>query len=65
MLNELYELAVALDHHGLLQSTTHPSIGTVGKSMCMLIELDRSGTDLYGKIGKDAYIRPHSDGRSV
>ncbi len=43
MLNELYELAVALDHHGLLQSTTHPSIGTVGKSMCMLIELDRCG----------------------
>lgn len=44
MLNELYELAVALQQHGLLQSTTHPSIGTVGKAMCMLIELDRSGT---------------------
>lgn len=44
MLNELYELAVALDHHRLLQSTTHPNIGIVGKSMCMLIELDRSVT---------------------
>jgi len=44
MLNELYELAVALDHHSLLKSATHPNIGTVGKAMCMLIELDRNGT---------------------
>lgn len=44
MLNELYELAVALEHHGLLKSATHPNIGTVGKAMSMLIELDRNGT---------------------
>jgi hypothetical protein len=43
MLNELYELAVALDHHRLLKSATHPNIGTVGKATCMLIELDRNG----------------------
>ena len=44
MLNELYELAVALQHHKLLKSTTHPNVGTVGKTICMLIEMDNSGT---------------------
>ncbi len=43
MLNELYELAVALDHHGLLRSATNPNVGTVGKALCLLIEIDRDG----------------------
>lgn len=43
MLNELYELSRALDHHGLLQSTTHPNVRNVGKGNCLLFELDKSG----------------------
>lgn len=43
MLNELYELSIALEHHGLLQSTTHPNVSNVGKGYCLLIELDKEG----------------------
>lgn len=43
MLNELYELSRSLERHGLLQSTTHPDIGNVGKGYCLLIELDDNG----------------------
>lgn len=43
MLNELYELSRSLERHGLLQSTTHPDVGNVGKGYCLLIELDDNG----------------------
>ncbi|MDR2018248.1 MAG: hypothetical protein LBQ00_05170 [Syntrophobacterales bacterium] len=44
MLNELFELSVALRHYGLLQSTTNPNVNSVGKTDCLLIELDKEGT---------------------
>ncbi len=44
MLNELYELSRSLERHGLLQSTTHPDVGNVGKGYCLLVELDDNGT---------------------
>lgn len=44
MLNEFYELSRSLERHGLLQSTTHPDVGNVGKGYCLLIELDDNGT---------------------
>ncbi|MCS7464201.1 hypothetical protein N0M98_29285 [Paenibacillus doosanensis] len=43
MLNELYELSKALEHHGLLQATTNPNVRNVGKGLCLLIEVDRTG----------------------
>lgn len=43
MLNELYELSLALQHHNLLDSTTHPDISMVGKGDCLLFELDSNG----------------------
>lgn len=43
MLNELYELSLALQHHNLLDSTTHPDISMVGKGDCLLFELDSKG----------------------
>ncbi|NLH01643.1 MAG: hypothetical protein GX488_07075, partial [Clostridiales bacterium] len=43
MLNELYELSRSLERHSLLQSTTHPDVGNVGKGYCLLIELDDNG----------------------
>lgn len=43
MLNELYEVSKALEHHGLLQATTNPNVRNVGKGYCLLIELDRVG----------------------
>ncbi|WP_042228172.1 hypothetical protein [Paenibacillus popilliae] len=43
MLNELYKLSKALEHHGLLQATTHPNVTNVGKGDCLLIEMDSNG----------------------
>lgn len=43
MLNELYKLSMALQHHDLLVSTTHPNISTVGKGDCIIFELDSEG----------------------
>lgn len=43
MINELYELSKALEHHRLLQSTTNPNISNIGKADCLLFELDNYG----------------------
>ena len=43
MLNEMSQLSNVLTHHGLLQSTTHPNVNSVGKVYCLLIELDKMG----------------------
>ena len=43
MINELYELSKALEHHRLLQSTTNPNISNIGKDDCLIFELDNDG----------------------
>ena len=50
MLNELYELSKALEHHNLLQSTTHPNMHSVGKTHCLLIELDIKGVPQAARL---------------
>lgn len=50
MLNELYQLSRALEHHGLLQSTTHPNVHAVGKGDCLLFQLNRNGIPMELKI---------------
>jgi hypothetical protein len=65
MINELYTLAQALEHHGLLTSTTHPDVGTVGKYQCLLIEIGKDGepkaTHLLAKK-QTASLWKHSKG---
>lgn len=43
MLNELYELSKSLEHFNLLRSITHPDISNVGKSVSLLVLLDKNG----------------------
>ena len=43
MLNELYEISQSLEHHGLLESTTHPDINRVGKKAGLLFRIDSGG----------------------
>lgn len=43
MINELYRLSQSLEHYGLLESTTNPDIGKVGKTDCLCVELDEKG----------------------
>lgn len=65
MLNELFELSKALEHFGLLQPTTHPNIGNVGKAECLLFEIDNCGKICSSRfISKDetAMLWKHSKG---
>ncbi len=50
MLNELFELSKSLEHYGLLQSVTHPDVNNVGKTYCLLIELDKEGTPQEARL---------------
>lgn len=43
MINELYELSRSLKRHGLLQPTTHPDVGRMGKYDCLVFELGEDG----------------------
>lgn len=65
MLNELYELSKALEHHGLLRATTHPDIHNVGKGSCLLFELDRNGDPKQSRFllpEESATLWKHSKG---
>ena len=41
MINELIELSRALDQYGLLEIRTHPQVGKLGKSDCLVIEINQ------------------------
>lgn len=65
MINELYELSMALENLGLLQSITHPDVNSVGKSSCVLFELSDSGVPLglrYLQKDRTATLWKHSKG---
>lgn len=65
MLNELYELSKSLEHYGLLQSMTHPNVNNVGKSYCLLIELDKDGVPREARLlqkEETATLWKHSKG---
>ncbi|MEX1031622.1 MAG: hypothetical protein WDZ91_16475 [Paenibacillaceae bacterium] len=65
MINELYELAQSLQHHGLLMSTTNPNVGKVRKCQCLLIELDGKGKPVSMRLlpkEETALLWRHSKG---
>lgn len=65
LLNELYELSRALTEHGLLRPTTHPNVRTIGKSPCLLIELDKVGIPRESRLlsaEETAKLWKHSKG---
>lgn len=41
MINELIELSRTLDQYGLLEMKTHPQVGKLGKSDCLVIEISQ------------------------
>ncbi len=55
MINELYELSKALEHCKLLSSTTNPNVNNIGKTECLIFELDSDG------VPQDIRIMAKSD----
>lgn len=50
MLNELYKFSKSLEHHGLLQSITHPNINNIMKDYCLRIEINKSGIPVGARL---------------
>ncbi len=65
MLNELYELSQSLAHFGLLEATTNPNVSRVGKSVALVIALDKTGAPRALRLSskeETALLWKHSKG---